>query len=335
MPIAAVILAAGKGTRMKSNRPKVAFTLAGTPLVRRVYNTAVKLDTDLFAVVVGHRRDDVIACLPRSEKIHYVEQTEQLGTGHAVLTAAPALKDFTGEVLILCGDVPLITAATLQNLVNIHRREQAACTVLTAYPTDPARYGRIVRDEHGQVARIVEFKDATPTEREIGEINTGIYCFDSARLLQALQLINNNNAQNEYYLTDTLQILRDQGYKVPGVVLPDMYEAAGINSQTELSALELEHYRRVRQNWLDTGVQMENPETILIGDDVELAQDVFLGQGVILHGHCVIPTGCYIGPYSILQDARLAPYCRLTGRNTVADAALSGDLGWGERVLEG
>ncbi|MFO7897342.1 MAG: sugar phosphate nucleotidyltransferase [Candidatus Cloacimonadales bacterium] len=239
--IASIILAAGKGTRMKSEKPKVIFDLAAQPMINRVISTAERIDSDPIVVVVGYKKDEVIATIPANERVKFVEQKEQNGTGHAVMVTAETLSQFSGDIFVLCGDVPLLRHHTLQEMLTKHRASQASCTVLTAMMDDALRYGRIVRNSAGNVERIVEFKDASPAEKGIKEINTGIYCFDSKALFDALQSVSNNNNQNEYYLTDTLEILNQQQKLVTSVLLADMVEASGVNSQEQLTALEKQY----------------------------------------------------------------------------------------------
>lgn len=241
---AAIILAAGQGTRMKSEKPKVVHELAGKPMINRVVQTSLKIHSDLIAIVVGYKKDIVIDAIPDNEKIKFVEQIEQNGTGHAVMMADEVFANFEGTVFILCGDVPLLRAETLHKMLQHHNELNASCTVLTAVMEDALRYGRIVRNKTGNVQRIVEFKDATDEEKEIKEINTGIYCFDSKSLFSALKKINCNNNQNEYYLTDTLEILNDEDKLVTSVILEDMVEASGVNSQEQLKNLEKEYLNR-------------------------------------------------------------------------------------------
>ena len=200
---AAIILAAGKGTRMRSDKPKVIFELAGKPMINRVVQTANKINSDLIAIVVGYKKEQVIDVVPKNYNIKFVEQVQQNGTGHAVMVTEEIFKDFNGDVFILCGDVPLLRHKTLEKIQAHHREHNASCTVLTAFMDDALRYGRIIRNTGGNVQRIVEFKDATEEDKKIKEINTGIYCYDAKDLFAALQSININNNQNEYDLTDT------------------------------------------------------------------------------------------------------------------------------------
>ena len=210
---ATIILAAGQGTRMKSELPKVVHQLAGKPMIGRVVETALKINSELIAVVVGYKKDIVIDSIPANPNLKFVEQNQQKGTGHAVMMAEDVFRNFDGTVFILCGDVPLLRAQTLFLMLKHHERSQAACTVLTAILAEPQMYGRILRNADGNVQRIVEFKDASETERQINEINTGIYCFDSQSLFAALKEINPGelkfllNSMNVYHnLTKILTI---------------------------------------------------------------------------------------------------------------------------------
>ncbi|MFA7543422.1 MAG: 2-amino-4-hydroxy-6-hydroxymethyldihydropteridine diphosphokinase [Candidatus Cloacimonadaceae bacterium] len=315
--LAAIVLAAGKGTRMKSEYAKVIFPIAEKPMVQRVVDTAVNLNCQRIAVVIGWQKESVIACLSPDSRIVFAEQTEQLGTGHAVQVAEYALEGFEGDVFILCGDVPLLTAQTLQKLYKAHKETGAAATVLTAILKDAGKYGRMLRDERGKIKGIVEYKDASEEERKIQEFNTGIYCFDKAQLFRALAEIKNENEQGEYYLTDTLSILYKAGEIVEGVVLEDLMEVSGVNSQEQLAELEDIYVDRVRKYWLNNGVMMHNPATIYIGDEVELSKDVEIGAGSILQGKCRVESGVYLGPNSLIEDATIGANCVLPGHNIV------------------
>ncbi|MCD4828854.1 MAG: NTP transferase domain-containing protein [Candidatus Cloacimonetes bacterium] len=334
---AAIILAAGKGTRMKSRRAKVLFNLAEKTLVEHVADTAAAVDANPTVVVVGYRKDEVVSRLHGRKGLRFTEQTEQLGTGHAVMVTREALAGFAGDVFILCGDVPLLQADTLRNMLSVHRAGNAACTVLTAILDDPARYGRIVRDTDGNVRRIVEYKDATEEQRAICEINTGIYCFDAVRLFAALDRVSNDNQQNEYYLTDTLEILGNDGEAVISVLLDDMAQAAGINSQAQLAALESEYYSRIKAHWLDNGVVIEMPDTVLVGAGVSLARDVAIASHCVLKGDTTVGEDSVIGHGCLLQDATLEQGCFLAGHNIVKGCTLAAGtrLDYGENRQDG
>ena len=320
--IGTIILAAGKGTRMKSNRAKVLFDLGEKPLIRHVVETSKNVQSDRIVAVVGYRKDDVTAALEDFEGLRFVEQKEQNGTGHAVMMAKDEFADAEGDVFILCGDVPLLKPETLASLLKQHRETGAACTVVTAILDDPARYGRIVRDENDNVKCIVEYKDATDEQRKIDEINTGIYCFDIRLLFEALSKVGNSNQQNEYYLTDTLEILRAEGHLVGSIVLEDMMECAGVNSQKQLAELEDHYYQEIRDHWLNHGVTIRNPQTVTIGSNVQIESDVEIGPGAVIKGKTLIGSGSRIGPNCILNDARLGANCVLPGHNIVINTYL-------------
>jgi bifunctional UDP-N-acetylglucosamine pyrophosphorylase/glucosamine-1-phosphate N-acetyltransferase len=233
----AIILAAGKGKRMKSDLPKVFHQLGGRPMVEYVVKTTRAAGAGRIILVVGHKWEQIKHHLQRLE-VEFVVQKQQLGTGHAVLQAEPLLSDFEGDILILCGDVPLLKADTLKNLLEEHRKHSASATVLTSLPEDPSGYGRIIRDERGMVREIVEDKDASADQKKVREINTGTFCFDKTSLFSVLDKVTDNNRQGEYYLTDTLKLLLSRSLPVLAVVATDPSETLGVNSPEELRLAE-------------------------------------------------------------------------------------------------
>ncbi|MBU1320159.1 MAG: NTP transferase domain-containing protein [candidate division Zixibacteria bacterium] len=236
-PLVAVVLAAGKGKRMKSDLPKVLHLLAGKPIIEHVLDTLRELDIDKTVVVVGHQAERVIDAISRFG-VSFAEQKQQLGTGHAVQMTEEQLSDFDGDVVVLAGDVPMLRAETVKNLLAEHRKRGAVATVLTAMLPDPTGYGRIVRDPGGMILKIVEHKDASDDERRISEINTGIFVFEKKRLFEALSRVDNENSQGEYYLTDVMQIFLEQGLPTAGYCAEDYRETVGVNSTDELERLE-------------------------------------------------------------------------------------------------
>ena len=236
MEIAAIVLAAGAGTRMKSEKPKVDHEVLGKPLVNWVVDAAEEAGVTRIVAVVGHKREQVIPLV--EDKANIVVQAEQRGTADAVLSCADELADFDGSVLVLSGDCPLITAATMRALAEMRERENAAVVVLTMRPEDPFGYGRIIRDENGAVARIVEQKDATPEEAAVDECNSGFYCFDAKALFDALKQVGSDNAQGEFYLTDVLEISRNAGRAVLAMEAADVSECLGINTPEQLAEIE-------------------------------------------------------------------------------------------------
>ena len=233
--LAVIILAAGKGTRMQSPLAKVLQPLAGHPLLYYVLETVKELDAERVSAVVGFQAEKVKAAFP-DPRIDFVEQKEQLGTGHAAQQTESCFADFTGDVLVLCGDMPLIKASTLKNLVRMHQDSGASCTLLTLKPKNGEikDFGRILRDEDQSIIRIVENKDATPAEKKVDEYNSGVYCFDKTLFYKALNSIDNSNSQSEYYLTDTIQFFVRNKYSVESVQTEDSDEIFGINSQEDL-----------------------------------------------------------------------------------------------------
>jgi UDP-N-acetylglucosamine diphosphorylase/glucosamine-1-phosphate N-acetyltransferase len=245
--IAVLILAAGKGTRMNSELPKVLHQINGRTLIEYVLSCARRLEPDRLIVIVGHKRNEVAAAAVAADgKIEFVTQEPQLGTGHAVMQAKSVLNDFVGDVVVLSGDVPLLRGATLKRLVREHRLLNAAATVLSTKAQDPAGYGRIVRDKTGVFLRIAEDRDATSEEKLINEINSGIYCFRWSDLARILGELGSANSKNEYYLTDAVQILRDQGAVVQAVEIAEFSEVCGINTASELKSAEAALHARNR-----------------------------------------------------------------------------------------
>lgn len=232
-----IVLGAGKGVRMKSDLPKVFHEILGEPMLTYVLETVKKLNPQQTYLVVGHKRD-LIMDYYKDRNLKFVIQEEQLGTGHAVMQVKPYLEDFSGTVLVLAGDVPLLSESTLRKLMDFHLKHKAAATDLTAELGDPGNYGRIVRNENGEIVKIVEKKDASPLELKIREINTGTFCFEKNALFEALVEVRPENVQKEYYLTDTLEILKRKGQPVYAFRAEDPSETLGVNTKEELIAVE-------------------------------------------------------------------------------------------------
>ncbi len=241
--IAVIVLAAGKGVRMQSDLPKVFHNLGSKPLLQHVLECVKGLSPQKILVVVGHKKE-LIENYFSSWQVNFVHQKEQLGTGHAVMQAEPYLKDFSGQVLVLAGDVPFIKLSTLKKMLELQKKEKAAAVDLTCDLDDPASFGRVVRNAAGDFLRIVEKKDATPDELKIKEINTGTFSFNSQDLFLSLKKITNQNVQKEYYLTDAIEILQKQGKKVKAFKTNDPLEAVGINTKDELAQAEKMLIRR-------------------------------------------------------------------------------------------
>lgn len=291
---AAVILAAGKGTRMNSNRPKVLHHLAGKPLVRHVVDAALNAGVSQVIMVIGHGGEEVKATL--GEGFTYAWQREQLGTGHAVMQAMDHLEPDVEQVVVLSGDVPLLRDTTIQQLIDQFVKAKAKGAVLTAHVEDPAGYGRIVRDEHNLVEKIVEHGDASLEELAIQEINSGTYCFDRQTLAECLTAIKPDNVQGEYYLTDVVQVMRGRSLPVIAHPVEDFLEIMGINNRVQLAQAEKIIRKRINTQLMLSGVTMIDPDTAYIDATVEIGRDTVIYPFTILRGQTRIGQGCSIGP---------------------------------------
>ncbi|AVX29681.1 UDP-N-acetylglucosamine pyrophosphorylase /glucosamine-1-phosphate N-acetyltransferase [Carboxydocella thermautotrophica] len=301
--LAAVILAAGKGTRMKSRLPKVLHPVGGQPMVSHVMAACRTAGAQPVVLVIGHGAEQVQATLGPEQV--YVEQKEQLGTGHAVMQAETVLRDFEGDILVVCGDTPLLRGETLAALAQYHRQQEAVATVLTMTLANPTGYGRIIRDEQGQVAAIVEEKDATPEQKAIREVNSGTYCFQAQALFAALQQITPNNAQGEYYLTDVLAIFRQQGQKVAAWQLSDDTEVMGINDRVALAEANRLFRERINRQQMLAGVTILDPATTYIEAEVKIGADTVIYPNTHLTGKTTIGAGCQIGPDTKIMDSQI------------------------------
>ncbi|MBD8038666.1 bifunctional UDP-N-acetylglucosamine diphosphorylase/glucosamine-1-phosphate N-acetyltransferase GlmU [Solibacillus sp. A46] len=299
----AVVLAAGQGTRMKSKLYKVLHPVCGKPMVEHVIDHIGSLDVERVVTVVGHGAELVQETL--GNKSEYVLQAEQLGTAHAVQQAEPILKGLTGTTLVVCGDTPLIRPETMQALLDHHASENAKATILTAVTDNPTGYGRILRNEDGQVSQIVEQKDATQEQQLVKEINTGTYCFDNEALFEALKQVKNENAQGEYYLPDVIEILQKQGEVVAAHVTDSFDETLGVNDRFALSQAEELMRARINERHMRNGVTIINPATTHISADAIIGSDSVILPGVIIEGKTVIGEDCKIGPNSHIVDSQI------------------------------
>ena len=304
METCAIVLAAGAGTRMKSEKPKVAHEVLGKPMVCWVIDAARKASANRIISVVGHGREQVIPLVQESSEV--VVQKEQKGTAHAVLTCKHALENFEGSVVVLSGDSPLISAHTIRSLISVREEKNAAVVVLTMNLEDPYGYGRIIRDSKGAVERIVEQKDTSEEEAAIRECNSGVYCFDARALFDALEQVNTNNAQGEFYLTDVLYLSRAAGREVLALPTEDATECLGVNSRVQLAQAVCVAQKRINISHMQAGVTMWSPETTWIGPDVELCSDVELLPGVMLLGKTRVLAPLSIGPNVCVRDESLS-----------------------------
>ncbi|MGV3467123.1 MAG: bifunctional UDP-N-acetylglucosamine diphosphorylase/glucosamine-1-phosphate N-acetyltransferase GlmU [Heyndrickxia sp.] len=299
----AVILAAGQGTRMKSKLYKVLHPVCGKPMVEHVVDQVSKLNVNKMVTIIGHGAEMVKSKL--DGKTLFALQEEQLGTAHAVMQAKQDLSNENGTTLVVCGDTPLIKAETIEALLKHHEEQNAKATILTVYTEEPSGYGRIIRNEAGFVEKIVEHKDASEEERKVKEINTGVFCFDNQKLFEALQQVKNDNAQNEYYLPDVIEILKSQGEIVSAYQTADMDETLGVNDRVALSSAERIMRRRINEAHMRNGVTIIDPDNTYIESDVVIGADTIIQPGTMLSGKTVIGEDCMIGPNTEIKDCEI------------------------------
>ena len=299
--LAVAVLAAGKGTRMKSALPKVLQPLAGATLVERVLASARTLEPERRLLIVGHQAERVEEQLSPIGGLEFVLQQPQNGTGHAVQQLLPVLQGFTGELLVLNGDVPLLRAETIESLVTGHRESGADVTLLTARLSDPTGYGRVFADSEGKVSGIIEHRDCTEEQRRNNLTNAGIYCFNWQALEAVLPQLSSDNDQGELYLTDTVAMLPRAMHRE--VADPD--EVNGINNRRQLAQCEAVLQQRLREHWMDEGVTFTDPESCTLSEDCRFGRDVVIEPQTHFRGRCVIGDNCRIGPGSLIEDASL------------------------------
>ncbi len=314
MPVTVVVLAAGQGKRMNSALPKVLQPLAGRPMLAHVLETARKLEPAAIHIVYGHGGDEVKAAFAGQTDLHWTLQAQQLGTGHAVMQALPSIPD-DHQVLVLLGDVPLVRARTLQRLLN----DEGELALLTAVVDDPTGYGRVIRNELGEVARIVEEKDATDDERRVNEVNTGLIAYAAKPLRRFLASLDNDNAQGEYYLTDVIALTVGSGTRVQGIVIDSATEVLGINDRAQLALAERTLQRQIAQDLMIRGVTLADPERFDVRGELTVGRDVFIDVGVVLEGKVELGDRVRIGPHAVIADSTLGadcvvhPHCVLQG----------------------
>jgi bifunctional UDP-N-acetylglucosamine pyrophosphorylase/glucosamine-1-phosphate N-acetyltransferase len=320
-----LILAAGKSTRMKSKYAKVLHRVGGQTLLENVLRSARCVSADVW-VVIGHTADKIKALV---SEVKFVDQKEQLGTGHAVLAARDHFAEYTGDLLVLPGDVPLISSDTLEAFIKFHRDGGYRASVLTADADNPFGYGRIVRRNDTEVDSIVEHRDATPDILKIPEINSGIYVFNAPALFQALSKIRNNNAQREYYLTDVIGIMGAQRDKIGAFKVPSAEEVLGINTRQELAQVDRVMRRRKCETLMAQGVTIVDPDTTFIDADVQIGADTIIHPSVQIYGQTVIGEDATIHSFSRISNSRIG------ARTTVLESCIMDDSTLGEEVTIG
>ncbi len=320
-----VVLAAGKGTRMKSARPKVLHRVAGVPMIRHVLSVARALAPRSIVLVVGHQAEALKSALSGESGLTFVVQEPQLGTAHALLTAAPAFGAATGTLVLLSGDVPLLTANTLKTLVDRHHATGAAATVVTAVVDDPHGYGRIVRSGE-QIARIVEERDASSAERSIREINSGIYAFALDGLFDAIRAVAAENAQGEYYLPDLVAIYRQCGRGVETLTVSNADEIRGVNSRGELADVARLVREAKNRELMAAGVTLEDPATTYVEADVRIGRDTILRPGVYLEGSTTIGEGCEVHSGVRIVYSRIGDRVRILNHCVITNATIASDV---------
>ena len=317
----AIVLAAGQGKRMKSKLYKVLHPVCGKPMVGHVLDAVESVDCERTVVIVGHGAEAVQQFL--GNRAEYALQAEQLGTGHAVKQAKALLDGEEGTTLVICGDTPLVTPETLAQLMELHNRAQASATILTAELNDPTGYGRVIRAEDGSVLKIVEQKDCTTEEQLVKEINTGTYCFDNVKLFAALEQIRNDNAQQEYYLTDVIGIMKAQGDTVQAYCTPDNSEAIGVNDRLVLSEAERFMRERINKRHMLNGVTIIDPANTYIESGVVIGADTIIEPGTSLRGNTSVGGECVIGPNSEIVDSTIGDQVHI--KQSVLCEAIVGD----------
>lgn len=297
-----IILAAGQGTRMKSSTSKVLHEIFHKPLVYYPIEAARYAGAQEVCLVVGHKSEEVMKTF--GDTVKYALQAERLGTGHAVMQAMDFIGD-DGEILVLYGDTPLITAQTIEKMLAFHRKKKNAVTVLSALVDDPTGYGRIVRDESKHFVKIVEQKDATDEEKRITEINGGMYVFEAKHLKSALSKITNDNKQQEYYLTDTIEILLHEGYNVDAIAIMNPDDILGVNSREQLAQATAIMKQRINRKHMDNGVTLIDPHHTYIDPEVEIGQDTVIEPGCIIEGNTSIGENCIIGYNTKIRNCKV------------------------------
>lgn len=313
MELKTLILAAGKGTRMQSNIPKVIHKVCGVPMVEKIVDICNNIGAQENILILGHQKEEIIKILPTVE---YVVQEEQLGTGHAVKQAQKKLANYTGTVMVLCGDTPLLKEETLKKMYEEHKKSDAVITILTSIYENPFGYGRIVKDGDKVVA-IIEEKEATDEIKKIKEVNAGVYCFEAKELLDALEKIDNNNEKGEFYLTDVISINVSEGKKVRTFMLEDNNEILGINSKVELELANRIMQNRINTKHMENGVILIDKNNTYIQENVEIGRDTVIYPGVLLQG-----------------DTKIGENCEILGNTRIIDSSIDNNVRIESSVIE-
>lgn len=306
----AIILAAGQGTRMKSAFPKVLHNLLGHPMLKYVIDSAKLAGSGSIIVVVGFEGEKVIQSL--GSEYQYVWQYEQLGTGHAVLMAESVLSRLDGDLLVLYGDTPLLEPETIKELVLTKKNQKAVAAILTTKLNNPTGYGRIIRNSEGNIIGIIEDKDTSSKEKEIKEVNTGVYCFEIQALLKALKLLSPRNAQGEYYLTDVFKIFVEQGLPVSGMVTDKAEQVMGPNDRVQLSTTENTLKLKINNGLMKQGVSINDPNFTYIAPEVKIGRDTTVLPGTFILGNTTIGENCIIGPHTRIIDSIIESNTEIT-----------------------
>ena len=311
--LAAIVLAAGRSTRMKTEKPKVLHSLCGRPMLGHVLGACRAAGIEKFFIVVGFGKAQIIHAYEAEPGMHFIEQTEQKGTGHAVAMCADAFRNFDGDVVVIAGDMPMIRPETLRTLVQSHRAAGAAASLATTVLETPAGYGRIVRTADGEFERIVEHRDCTEAQLEICEVNPSYYCFDAASLFATLPKITPNNTKGELYITDVLEILRSEGHRVRAATHVPAEDAVGINSRADLAEVAQVMQRRIHDYWMSEGVTIEDPATTHIDVDARIGMETVIRPFSFIEGNAQIGESCVIGPYAYVREGAVIESHRMVG----------------------
>jgi bifunctional UDP-N-acetylglucosamine pyrophosphorylase / glucosamine-1-phosphate N-acetyltransferase len=299
---AAVVMAAGRSTRMVTEMPKVLHEICGRPMLAYVIDACRAAGIDRIVCVVGYRKEEVIAAFGHEPDITFVEQKEQKGTGHAVMVCREALSDFDGDLVIIAGDMPLLRHETLELLTRTHQSQNSAVTLATALLEDPSGYGRIVRDSYGNLEGIVEESDCSPEQKKIKEVNPSYYCFNSKLLFDALEQVRPDNVKGELYLTDALQILIRAGHRAVAITAVAAEDAMGINSRLDLAEVGRVMQNRIQRNLMNAGVTIVDPENTWIDVRAQIGQDTVVYPFTYIHGQVRIGRQCTVGPFAYLRE---------------------------------